>query len=215
MRILGAPLALDSSSSSCLLAKSRNLAERPADITTSADPLGTAKGTPQMLRFLKRLTLVASFACLTAQNGWSQPPITPASAATKVFAYTDVDHAWTAVQQSQRPLLLFVSTDNCYYCDKMETETYIHPQIQASIRELFVTAKIKKEQNPQLVEQLGVRAFPTTLLIAPNGDLITRIEGFVNPKKFVHKIRPALAELAKTGNRTAGRSVGRSATGQQ
>ena len=176
-----------------------------------------------MDRFLKRLTLVASIACLTAQSLPAQTraesqatlPVTPAADVTKVFAHTNVDHAWAAVQQLQRPLLLFVSTNNCYFCDKMEAETYIHPQIQTSLQTLFVTAKIKKEQNPQLVEQLGVRAFPTTLLIAPNGDLITRIEGFANPKKFVHKIRPALAELAKAGDRTAGRSVGRSATGQQ
>ena len=86
--------------------------------------------------------------------------VAPAAAGTKVFAHTDVDHAWAAVQQSQRPLLLFVSTNNCYFCDKMEAETYIHPQIQASLQTLFVTAKIKKEQNPQLVEQLGVRASP-------------------------------------------------------
>ena len=94
----------------------------------------------------------------------------------------------------------------------MEIETYVHPQILASIRELFVTAKIKKEQNPKLVEQLGVHAFPTTLLIAPNGDLITRIEGFADPKKFVLKIRPG---LAKNRDRTAGRPAEPSATGQQ
>ena len=97
----------------------------------------------------------------------------------------------------------------------MEVETYVHPQILASIRELFVTAKIKKEQNPKLVEQLGVRAFPTTLLIAPNGDLITKIEGFADPKKFVLKIRPALAGLAKNRDRTAGRPADPSTTGQQ
>jgi len=203
----------------CMLAESRDLVVRPADITTSADRLGPAKGTPKMPRFLKRLTLVASFACLTAQNGWAQPqtavPVTPTAADTKIFAYTDVDQAWVAVQQSQRPLLLFVSTNNCYFCNKMEVETYVHPQILASIRELFVTAKIKKEQNPKLVEQLGVRAFPTTLLIAPNGDLITKIEGFADPKKFVLKIRPALAGLAKNRDRTAGRPADPSTTGQQ
>jgi thioredoxin-related protein len=169
--------------------------------------------------FLKRLTLVTSFACLSLQNSWAQPqaavPLTPTASAAKVFAYTDVDQAWVEVQQSQRPLLLFVSANNCYFCDKMEIETYVHPQIQASIRELLVTAKIKKEQNPRLVDQLGVRAFPTTLLIAPNGDLIARIEGFANPKKFVHKIRPALAELAKHRDRTAGRPAESSTTDQQ
>jgi len=202
-----------------MLPESRDLAVRPADTTTSANRLGPAKGTPKMPRFLKRLTLVASFVCLTAQNGWAQPqtavPVTPTAADTKAFEYTDADQAWTAVQQSQRPLLLFVSTNNCYFCNKMEVETYVHPQILASIRELFVTAKIKKEQNPELVEHLGVRAFPTTLLIAPNGDLITRIEGFADPKKFVLKIRPALAELAKNRDRTAGRPAEPSTTGQQ
>ena len=172
-----------------------------------------------MHRFLKRLTLVAGFSSLTAQSGWAQPqtplPVTPSGANTKIFTYSDVDRAWTAVQQSQRPLLLFVSTNHCFFCNKMESETYVHPQILASIQELFVTAKIKKEQNPELVVQLGIRAFPTTLLIAPNGNLVARIEGFADPKKFVLTIRPALAELAENRNRTAGKPAEPSATGQQ
>jgi len=151
-----------------------------------------------------RVLLLLLSAVTTAE---CQPPLGPAGVQSNpqqpVFTFHDVDQAWEVVQQSQRPLLLFVSMKNCVFCDKMEAETYAHPLIARGIHELFVTAKMKKEQDPQLMRELGVRAYPTTLLIAPSGDLIARIEGFADPKKFVSTIRPALAAHNQAQQRTA------------
>jgi protein disulfide-isomerase len=128
-----------------------------------------------------------------------------AAAPDAAFTHVDVDAAWSDVESSRRPLLLFVSMNDCKFCDKMEAETFSHPDLARSIRQLFVTAKMMKELDPELVAQLGVRAYPTTLVISPEGELIARIEGFADPKKFVATVRPALARHAQMRGRTAAR----------
>lgn len=121
-----------------------------------------------------------------------------------LFTYDSVEAAWQEVKRTNRPLLLFVSMKDCHFCDKMERETFGHPELSRSIRSLFITAKMKKDvADPQLIQMLGIRAFPTTLVISPEGDLIARIEGFADPKSFVMTVRPALAKHAKSRGRTA------------
>ena len=146
--------------------------------------------------------VLAAFAAGTASGQPTEGAAPKASDEHELFTYDDLDKAWQQVQKSHRPLLLFVSMNQCFYCEKMIKETYSHPEIVHGIRELFVTAAVVKEQKPEMIQHLGVRAFPTTLVIAPGGELIARIEGYADPKKFVLTLRPALAAHAEA-QRTA------------
>lgn len=42
---------------------------------------------------------------------------------------SDVDRAWKASKQQNRPLLLFVTLDGCGYCTKMKQHTYRDPAV--------------------------------------------------------------------------------------
>ena len=161
---------------------------------------------PNLLRVsVSTLGAVIVAIAVYGQAAGQQLPARPGQQAGSVFAHADIDRAWNEVKATNRPLLLFVSMDDCRFCDKMEQETFSHPALARNIRKLFVTAKAKKESDPQLVEQLGVRAYPTTLLISPEGELIARIEGFLDPKKFATTVRPVLAKQAQSQGRTAAR----------
>ena len=141
---------------------------------------------------------------LAASTACSQQATRPNSPLAKsVFQYRDLEVAWRVAQQKRIPMLVFVSMNRCAHCDRMERETYAHPQISRGIYRRFVTVKLKREQAPKVVKKLGVRAYPTTLVISTGGDLMARMEGFVEPKKFAEQIRPVLAQQAKTGGRTA------------
>jgi thioredoxin-related protein len=164
---------------------------------------------------VRTLVFALALLAITASGAFGQQAPLPRGAASPqpLFTYDSVDEAWQEVKQSHRPLLLFASMSDCFYCEKMERETYSHPELSRSIRSLFVTAKMKKEADPELMKKLGVRAYPTTLVISPEGDLIARIEGFADPKKFVTAVRPALAKHAQTQGRTAARTSQRPASG--
>jgi thioredoxin-related protein len=109
------------------------------------------------------------------------------------FTHRNVDQAWQAAQRKGRPLLVFVSETDCHLCHKMLRETYAHPLIAAQLPKSLMAAIVTKEERPDLIEKLGVQAFPTTLIVSPTGKLLARIEGYAGPKEFVNSLRPALA----------------------
>ena len=137
----------------------------------------------------------ASTAVAQQQPTYPQQPVARAQA--DLFTYANLDLAWEAVQRADRPLFLFVSMEQCFYCEKMERETLYHPKVAQGIRQLFVTAKMHREGNEEWMAKFGVRSYPTTLVIAPEGDLIARLDGFYDPKQFVLTVRPALARYVE------------------
>lgn len=113
-------------------------------------------------------------------------PVRPAKPAA--FKHQDVDVAWTAAQKTKRPMLLFVSAADCRFCTKMVNETYSHPHVARALAASCETTRVSREQRPDLVRRLRVRAYPTTIVIAPDGKELGRIEGFLNAKKFAARM---------------------------
>ncbi|MCA9240851.1 MAG: thioredoxin family protein [Planctomycetales bacterium] len=136
----------------------------------------------RLLTFMVGLTLLApvSLAAETTAK--------PVSA----FKHATIDAAWKASQKSKRPLLIFVCSDNCFYCVKMLKETYSHQQIAMALRATSESVAVKNDDVPELVKQFKINAYPTTLVVSPEGKELARIKGFLPPEKFVAKLfRPA------------------------
>lgn len=108
------------------------------------------------------------------------------------FKHATIESAWKASQKSKRPLLIFVSSDNCYFCVKMLKETYSHQQIATALRATSESVAVKNDDVPELVKQFKINAYPTTLVVSHEGKELGRIKGFLPPDKFVAKLfRPA------------------------
>ena len=94
-------------------------------------------------------------------------------------------------------MLLFITSDHCYYCKKMVAETLSHPQLAPVFARLFETAAVNANRNPELADKLGVRAYPTTLVISPEGQLLSKLEGFVAPQEIGKHLNPILSAYRK------------------
>ncbi|MCA9216279.1 MAG: thioredoxin family protein [Planctomycetales bacterium] len=91
---------------------------------------------------------------------------------------TDIDQATALAQQQNKPLLMKVSTDWCGYCKKMQRETFSDATIIRHINENFVPVYVDGDKHKTLVRQLGVRSFPTTLVVTPQRKVLANITGF-------------------------------------
>jgi protein disulfide-isomerase len=125
------------------------------------------------MRILKTLTLAlaASFAAtlvIAAEPGG------PAW-------HTDVGTAWRAAQNERRPLLVFVTRDNCFFCVKMKRGTLVDPRVAAAIHAGYVPLMVDATQPSPLTKELAVSAFPTTFVISPDAIVLDRIDGYVAP----------------------------------
>lgn len=114
-----------------------------------------------------------------------------------LFRHTNLDDAWGATQASQRPLLLYATSDHCSYCTKMLRTTLSQEQIADGVSRFSEPVKFNGSDSPELAKQLGIRVYPTTLIIAPDSQLLHKIEGFVDAKEFADRIWPVLIEAEK------------------
>ena len=106
----------------------------------------------------------------------------------------------TARRESQaqgRPILLFVTMDNCYYCTKMSHETFGDSHVMQDIERDFLLARVSSERNPDLVRRLNVRLFPTTVILGPDETVIDSISGYVGPQQFRSRLKSTGKRIAR------------------
>ena len=129
----------------------------------------------RMLLSLLALSLIASsasFARSATAGGWIR----------------DVDQALEVAQSRQQPVLLFVSMDDCKYCQKMVQTTFRDQRVLQTIGSQYVPAVIKNSERPDLMRQLQIRSFPTTLVVSPEGDVLHEMKGYVEASKFQQQL---------------------------
>jgi thioredoxin-related protein len=115
---------------------------------------------------------------------------------------------WLSLKEAQekgkaepRILIIDIYTDWCYWCKVMEEKTYSHPEVADYINQHFYPVKFNAETrdsipwkgqtfhyNPDYkVNELalsltqGQLAFPTTVIVTPDGNPPQYISGFLKP----------------------------------
>jgi protein disulfide-isomerase len=104
---------------------------------------------------------------------------------------SNVDSAWKSAKVVQQPLLLFVTSDDCLYCRKMEAETYTHREVVSRVSKVFVATTAKGSEIPGLVNKLGIRVYPTTVIISPDAQVIDAMSGFVSASEMASRLAAA------------------------
>jgi protein disulfide-isomerase len=110
--------------------------------------------------------------------------------------HRDWNSAWKASQAQDRPILLFVTMENCHYCDRMCQNTYGNKQVLQDLERGYVLASIDSDRNPNLVRRLNVRLFPTTLIIGRDNKVIDSMPGYVGPEQLRSRLKTAETRLA-------------------
>lgn len=108
----------------------------------------------------------------------------------------DLNVAWKKMQTTGRPMVLFITMDACYYCDKMLAETYANRAVVSDLNAGFVPAVAHSAEHPRLVARLGVESFPTTVIIGADSKVIDSIAGFVEADQFRRHLQAAQTHAA-------------------
>ncbi len=109
-----------------------------------------------------------------------------------VFDHTTVEAAWKEATDHRRPLLVMFTSDNCTYCRKMVADTYSNPQIRQLLRGRTESVMAHSDDYAALIKKLGIRGYPSSLLISPEGEVLDFIEGYLEPKAFAQRVGPLL-----------------------
>jgi thioredoxin-related protein len=105
--------------------------------------------------------------------------------------------AWQASQAEGRPILMFVTMDGCYYCEKMRRETYANSQVLDDLRRNFVLVSIDSTRNPKTVSKLNLHRFPTTLIVSRDAKVIDSMSGYAGPEQLRSWLKASGSKLAR------------------
>jgi hypothetical protein len=109
------------------------------------------------------------------------------------FKHASYPAAWTAAQESNRPILVYVSMPQCPHCTLMVDKTYERPEIDELVKGSFETLQAGRYTHATLISKLHVRWYPTTVLVGPNNKVLDMIEGYVDPNTFKRRLQLGIA----------------------
>ncbi len=107
------------------------------------------------------------------------------------FSSGGFDEALARARSEQRLLLVDVYTDWCGWCKKLDREVFADGRVGAAAKDL-VAVKVNAEKGgEEIARRYRVRGYPTILFLDGTGNVVERIDGYVDAGEMV-KIVSAL-----------------------
>ncbi|MGQ9687693.1 MAG: thioredoxin family protein [Desulfobaccales bacterium] len=100
----------------------------------------------------------------------------------------DWDEALKEAKKAKRPLLLEFYMEGCPHCGQLHRETHADPAVIQALNERFIPVKLEGRHHMDLVQKMGVRGAPTTLLFSPEGEEKHRFVGFYPAAEYVKEL---------------------------
>lgn len=141
-------------------------------------------------RYSTSLLLACAFA-LIGSAAYAQVP-------SQVQWRYDYTKARKESEEKGRLLLVDFGTENCYWCRKLDEITFRDPAVISLMNERFIPLKVDAGREPKLTQALGINAFPTLVVAAPDGRILNTIEGFQDAARFNETLRKLLPSVARS-----------------
>ncbi|HEY8505349.1 MAG TPA: DUF255 domain-containing protein, partial [Gemmataceae bacterium] len=117
----------------------------------------------------------------------------PARAGEAVQWRTDYNAARKEATAKARPIFLDIGTEECFHCRRLDASTFQDPQIVELLNREFVPLKMDGNREPALVEALRIQVYPTLVVAAPDGKILSLIEGYMEAGRLREHLQRALA----------------------
>jgi thioredoxin-related protein len=109
-----------------------------------------------------------------------------------VFDHKTVEEAWKVAIEKKKPLLVMFTSNNCTFCKKMISDTYSNQHVKELLRGRTESVMAHSDNYASLIKKLGIRGYPSSLLISPEGEVLDFMEGYVDPQAFAKRVGPLL-----------------------
>ncbi|WP_283435360.1 thioredoxin family protein [Neorhodopirellula lusitana] len=122
--------------------------------------------------------------------------LTSSQAATaEPIWYETLESGWAESKKSGRPMVIFITSEQCTYCDAMKRNTLCDPSVRKRLLGRFIPIRLRPDANNRVLSRVEVTAFPTTLVAESQGKVVAHRVGYQPVEKF-HEL---LSEVAVAG----------------
>jgi thioredoxin-related protein len=147
------------------------------------EPEHTPEGRPNMgCHTITRYSLLLGLLLTTSAVGAQEP--------STIDWHHDLSQAIKITRAEQRPMLLFITTDGCAYCHLMEQNTFSDAAVAADVAGSFIATSVNAAQQTEVAQKLGIRLFPTTVIITASDGVVDTIDGYVGSDELRARIAP-------------------------
>ncbi len=98
--------------------------------------------------------------------------------------YNTYDMGQKAAVEENKPMIVYFWTIWCTYCEKLHKEVYSREDIRDILDRYFVRVAIDMDVNKKDTQRFNVYAPPYIMFMTPQGEVITRIPGYVPADEF-------------------------------
>jgi thioredoxin-related protein/outer membrane protein assembly factor BamD (BamD/ComL family) len=137
-------------------------------------------------RFGPGLVLLAGCLCLSTSTARAQD----------VDWRTDYRKARQEAAEKNRPLLLDVGTEQCYWCKQLDQRTFHDPAVVALLNERFIPLRLNATLSPELSQALRIQSYPTIVFANSEGKILGYQEGFVEPPRMKELLQRAVGMVS-------------------
>ena len=101
----------------------------------------------------------------------------------------DYNAARKEAAQKGLPLLVAITSDDCIFCRKQDATTFRDPTVVAMLNQHVIAVRVNGNREPAFIQALQVQKYPTTVIAAPDGSIVSFLGGFVPPEQLKEQIR--------------------------
>lgn len=96
--------------------------------------------------------------------------------------HTDLQSGWRESKRLGVPMVIFITSEDCVYCDAMKQNTWCNQSIKQRLANKFVAIRLNPKRNGSTLDRIKIETYPTTLLGSPNGKVIAHRVGYQPPE---------------------------------
>jgi tetratricopeptide (TPR) repeat protein len=116
-------------------------------------------------------------------------------AADPIPWFTDYVAARKEAEAKNRPMLVVIGSQDCFYCRKMEAGTFADPNVVTLVNAKFVALKVDASANPEFARSMRVSVYPTTILAGSDGKIHGFFGGYLSVDQFKENAGKSLASI--------------------
>lgn len=106
-------------------------------------------------------------------------------------AYT-LTQARELAAREHKPLLVLATADWCAPCQSLKRGALSDPGVAELIRERTIPVYLEDGKNREEIASLGVRSYPTTLILNENGEIASKFSGGRGARDYADAIMSGL-----------------------
>jgi len=106
----------------------------------------------------------------------------------------DLKDALLEARKTQKPVMVYVKSDACTYCDKMKEQTLNDSSVEQSVQG-FIKVTADKNEREAIQYLPATRYTPTVYFISPKFKVVNTVKGYLGKEDFTLWINDSKAKL--------------------